>query len=130
MFYIDYYVDVLNYENPNTKFLNKVENAIKNSIYPMNHLNFNPILLKTHNGLVLDNIEEKEAYLYERNDVFTYESNGNGVYTVYYFWLNNNQKYYESTDKRVQDIISNIGGIYQVINLIAVITNKMYNKYI
>ena len=39
LFYIDYNVDVLNYKNPNTKFLNRVENAIKNSIYPMDHLN-------------------------------------------------------------------------------------------
>ena len=130
MFYIDYYVDVLNYKNPNTKFLNRVENAIKNSFYPMNNLNFNPVLLKTHNGLILDNIEEEEAYLYERNDVFTYESNGNGIYTVYYFWLNNNQKYYERTYKRIQDVISNIGGINQAITLIAFIINKLYNNYI
>ena len=130
MFYIDYYVDVLNYKNPNTKFLNRVENAIKNSIYPMNNLNFNPVLLKTHNGLVLDNIEEEEAYIYERNDVFTYESKGNGIYTVYYFWLSNNQKYYERIYKRIQDVISNIGGINQAITLIAFIINKLYNNYI
>ena len=130
LFYVDYYVDVLNYQSPNTKYLNRVENVIKPNNYPMNNLNFNPVLLKTHNGLVLDNIEEEEAYLYERNDVFTYESNGNGIYTVYYFWLNNNQKYYERTYKRIQDVISNIGGISQAITLIAVIINKLYNKYI
>ena len=130
MFYIDHYVDVLNYENPNTKFLNRVENAIKNNIYPMNHLNFNPVLLKTHNGIVLDNIEEEEAYIYERNDVFTYESNDNGIYTVYYFWLSNNQKYYERAYKRIQEIISNIGGINQAITLIAYFINKLYNNYI
>jgi len=130
LFYVDYYVDVLNYQSPNTKYLNRVENVIKPNNYPMNNLNFNPVLLKTHNGLVLDNIEEEEAYLYERNDVFTYESNGNGIYTVYYFWLNNNQKYYERTYKRIQDVISNIGGISQAITLIAFIINKLYNKYI
>ena len=130
MFYIDYYVDVLNYKNPNTKFLNRVENAIKNSIYPMNNLNFNPVLVKTHNGLVLDNVEEEEAYIYERNDVFTYDSKDNGIYTVYYFWLSNNQKYYERTYKRIQDVISNIGGINQAITLIAFIINKLYNNYI
>ena len=130
MFYIDYYVDVLNYKNPNTKFLNRVENVIKPNNYPMNNLNFNPVLLKTHNGLILDNIEEEEAYLYERNDVFTYESNGNGIYTVYYFWLSNNQKYYERTYKRIQDVISNIGGINQDITLFAIIINKLYNNYI
>ena len=130
MIYIDYYVDVLNYKNPNTKFLNRIENVIKPNNYSMNNLNFNPILLKTHNGFILDNIEEEEAYLYERNDVFTYESNGNGIYSVYYFWLSNNQKYYERAYKRIQDAISNIGGIIQAITLFAIIINKLYNNYI
>jgi len=130
MFYIDYYVDVLNYKNPNTKFLNRVENNINFENYPINNLNFDPVLLKTHNGLILDNIKEEEAYLYERNDVFTYESNGNWVYTVYYFWLSNNQKYYERKYKRIQDVISNIGGINQAITVIAFIINKIYNNYI
>jgi len=130
MFYADYYVDVLNYKNPNTKFLNRVENYINFENYPMNNLNFNPVYLKTHNGLVLDNIEEEEAYLYERNDVLTYQSNGVEIYTIYCFWLNNNQKYYERTYKRIQDVISNIGGINQAITFIAVIINKLYNNFI
>ena len=130
MFYIDYYVDVLNYKNPNTKFLNRVENTIKDSIYPNNNLNFNPVLLKSDNGLILDNIKEEEAYIYERNDVFTYESNGNGIYTIYNFWLSNNQRYYERKYKRIQDVISSIGGINQAITLIAVFINKLYNNYI
>ena len=130
MFYVDYYVDVLNYKNPNTKFLNRVENAINFGNYPMNNLNFNPVLLKTHNGLVLDHIEEKEAYIYERNDVLTYQSNGIEIYTIYCFFLSNNQKYYERTYKRIQDVISNIGGINQAITIIAIIINKLYNNYI
>ena len=130
MFYIDYYVDVLNYTNPNIKFLNRVENTIKDSIYPNNNLNFNPVLLKSDDGLVLDNIKEEEAYIYERNNEFTYESNGNGIYAVYNFWLSNNQKYYERKYKRIQDVISSIGGINQAITLIAIFINKLYNNYI
>ena len=130
MFYADYYVDVLNYTNPNTNFLNRVENVINFENYPINNLNFDPVLLKTHNGLVLDHIEEEKTYIYERNDVLTYQSNGNDIYTVYYFWLSNNQKYYERTYKRIQDLISNIGGINQAITIIAIIINKLYNNYI
>jgi len=130
MFYVDYYVDVLNYKNPNNKFLNRVENVINFENYPMNNLNFNPVLLKTHNGLVLDNIEEKEAYLYERNDVLTFQSNGIEIYSVYCFFLSNNLKFYERKYKRIQDVISNIGGINQAITVIAFIINKLYNKFI
>ena len=131
LFYVDHYVDVLNYKNPNTKFFNRVENVINFDNYPMNNLNFDPVLLKTHNGLVLDHIEEEEAYLYVRNDVLTYQSsNDTDIYTVYYFWLSNNLKYYERTYKRIQDVISNIGGINQAITIIAIIINKLYNNYI
>ena len=38
--------------------------------------------------------------------------------------------YYERTYKRVQDIISSIGGLYQVINIIAFYINYYYNNYI
>ena len=39
------------------------------------------------------------------------------------FFLSNNQKYYERSYKRIQDIISNIGGINQAITIIAIIIN-------
>ena len=38
--------------------------------------------------------------------------------------------YNERTYKRIQDVISSIGGIYQVTIVIASIINRLYNKYI
>ena len=130
LYYIDHYVDVLNYDNPNTKFINRIENSIQLRNYPVNHLNFDPSLVRTHNGLIFDNIKNEEAYIYERNDVFTYETGDSYIYTVYYFWLSNNQKYYERSYKRIQDVISNIGGINQAITLFVFILNKLYNNFI
>jgi hypothetical protein len=130
LYYIDHYVDVLNYDNPNTKFINRIENSIQLNNYPVNHLNFDPSLVKTHNGLIFDNIKYEKTYIYERNDVFTYETGNSYVYTVYYFWLSNNEKYYERSYKRIQEVISNIGGINQVITTFAFILNKLYNNFI
>ena len=130
LYYIDHYVDVLNYDNPNTKFINRIENSIQLKNYPVNHLNFDPSLVRTHNGLIFDNIKNEEAYIYERNDVFTYETGDSYIYTVYYFWLSNNQKYYERSYKRIQEVISNIGGINQAITLFVFILNKLYNNFI
>ena len=110
--------------------MNRVENAINYENYPMNNLNFNPVLLKTDNGLILDHIVEDEAYIYERNDVLTYQTGESDIYTVYYFWLSNNQRYYERRYKRLQDLISSIGGINQAITFIAIFINKLYNNYI
>ena len=130
LYYIDYYVDPLNYKSPNTKFFNIIENSIQKSSYPMNHLNFQSALIKTHNGLIFDHIEEDKAYIYERNDVFTFSNNDTGIHTIYYFWLKNSEHYYERNYKRIQDLISDIGGINQFITFVAFYINYLYNKYI
>ena len=128
-FYIDYYIDALNYETPLTKFFYRIENTFQINSYPINHLNFYPSSIKTHNGLIFDNIVEKFSYSYERNDVFTY-NNDNDTYTVYYLWLNNRMNIYERRYKRIQELISNIGGIYQFITFVSIYLNSFYNNYV
>ena len=130
VFYIDNYIDVLNYKNPVIKFFNKVENGLKLNKYTMNNLNFNPINVKTHNGLILDNIEIEKSYGYERNDVYTFDNGESNLLSLYYFWLKNNMNYYERSYKRIQDIISEIGGIYQFVIIVSTFINSFYNKYI
>jgi hypothetical protein len=49
---------------------------------------------------------------------------------VYNFILKNMQEYYERTYKRIQDVISSIGGINQVITIFAIYLNSFYNNYI
>ena len=44
--------------------------------------------------------------------------------------MSNNQKYYERSYKRIQEVISNIGGINQAITLFVFILNKLYNNFI
>ena len=38
--------------------------------------------------------------------------------------------YYERSYKRIQDIISNIGGIYKFITIVAIYINTLYSNYI
>ena len=130
MYLIDHYIDVLNYKSPSTKFFITVENNIKEGIYPINHLNFNPSFIKTNKGLVFDEIIENSTYSYERNDVFTYDDATNKIYTIYCFWLGNRIDYYERTYKTLQDIISSIGGFYQFIVFSAVLINRFYNSFV
>ena len=130
LYYIDNYIDVLNYTNPHRKFFYRVENSLQLNMYPINHLNFNPIFVETNDGLVFDNKKEILTYTYERNDAFVEDVNGTDVYTAYYLWLNNRRNYYKRNYKRIQDIISDIGGISQFISVIAIFINRLYNSYI
>jgi len=129
-YYIDNYVDVIDYKNPITKFFNIIENAMQLDYYFMNHLNFNPTLIKTHNGLVFDNVKKELGYAYERNDVLTYSNDNKDILTVYCLWLKNRMNYYERTYKTLQEVFSSIGGIYQVIIIVAININRFYNNYI
>ena len=129
-YYIDNYVDVLNYQNPITKFFNIIENAMQLDHYFMNHLNFNPTLIKTHNGLVFDNVLEELGYSFERSDVLTYANDNEDILIVYCLWLKNRMNYYERTYKTLQEVFSSIGGIYQVIIIVAININRFYNNYI
>ena len=129
LYYIDNYIDVLNYTNPHRKFFYRVENSLQLNMYPINHLNFNPIFVETNDGLVFDNKKEILTYTYERNDAFVEDVNGTDVYTAYYLWLNNRRNYYKRNYKRIQDIISSIGGVYQIITILSIYINKLYNNY-
>jgi hypothetical protein len=130
LYYIDHYVDALNYKNPNTKFFNIIENSIQKSSYPVNHLNFESSFIKTYNGLISDHHVEDRAYIYERNDVFTFSNNDTGIHTIYYFWLKNRENYYQRNYKRIQDLISDIGGINHFITFVAFYINYLFNNYI
>ena len=130
LYYIDHYIDIMNYENPTTKFFYNVETGLHISDYTVNHMNFNPTLIKTYDGLVFDKSIQELSYSFERNDVYTYPNGDSEIYMAYYFWLKNRENYYERNYKRIQDVISSIGGIYQVTIVIASILNHLYNKYI
>ena len=130
-YFINNYINILNYDNPNTHFFYRIESPFSSSQYTVNDINIAPALVKTHNGLIFDNIKEETSYIFDRNDVYIRDSNdGTNLYMVYGFFLKNIQEYYERTYKRIQDVISSIGGIIQAITLIAICINSFYNNYI
>ena len=49
---------------------------------------------------------------------------------AYCLWLNNRINYYERTYKKIQDFLSEIGGVTQSIMAIAIFINNFINKYI
>ena len=129
-YFIDQYTDIANYKNPNKKFFYRIENIISKESYTVNHLNFNPSSIKTHNGLIFDNIIEEFSYIYERNDPYVYSSDSSNVYMAYCFWLKNRLLSYERFYKRIQDIISIIGGVFEFISFVSIVLNYLYSKFI
>ena len=130
LYFVNHYIDVSNYENPTIKFIYFVEGALVQNSYSNNNLNIHPTVVKTHNGLIFDNIEEEYGYLLERNDVVNSKVENNECFASYTIWLKNIMNYNTRTYKRVQDVISSIGGIYQFIMVVSVFINSLFNNYI
>ena len=130
LYFLNNYINILNYENPKNKFFYRIESILNIGQYSINDLNFNPSYIRTHNGLILDNIEEDVSYVFDRNDVYISNDNGIDLYMCYMFFLKNIINYYERSYKRVQDVISSIGGINQAITVIAITLNSLYNNFV
>ena len=129
MNFINQDVDVLDYKEPNKKYIYNVENVIDQDNYSINHINLNPVLITTHDGIILDRAREEMTYTFERNDEFTYNEAKTSIYCIYNLWLKNRMQCFDRTYKKLQDVISDIGGVAQCITYVAVFLNCFFNKY-
>jgi len=134
---IDHYADMLNYEMPFTKYFYEVTSAITNGVYIINHLNFNPANMLTHNGIFFDNQVQERSYFFTQNEKHTVDQSTikkdqsiNGCLIGIYFWMQNTLQYYERNYDRLQDVLSDIGGISSIVVTIAYFINLLVNNYI
>ena len=121
--FIDRYIDINNYKNPTGNYAFKLENKLDKDNYSVNHMNFNPSMIKSNNGIVLDEEEIQSSYIYDRTDVFTYQKKAN-IYMGYTFYINNRLNYYERKYTSLQDVLSNIGGVLNIIIFIMTFINN------
>ena len=50
-----------------------------------NNLNFNPIITKTHNGIILDNLVEDKSYSFHQNEKITMNPQNTNVIVAFFF---------------------------------------------
>ena len=126
--FIDEYIDLQKYKNPIIKYFYKIENKIEKGIMALNYLNFSPSLLKTNEGVLIYKTKEENPYSFNRNELYSLYNN-DGFYMIYYLLLNNRLNYCERNYNRLQDLISDIGGTYQVMMTLFILINKLFNYY-
>ena len=123
-------IDVLDYNEPNKKYIYRIENLIDKDNYSVNNINLNPVLVNTHDNIVVKNSKEKMYYSFERNDEFTYNEPNTSIYCIYNLWLKNRMQCFDRTYKKFQDVISDIGGIAQAVTFVTAILNCIFNDYV
>ena len=148
---IDHYADVLNYKKPFTKYLYSLQSGIFLGSICQNHISFNPAIMNTHNGIFMDNVVQETSYFYDQNEkatvldevkneagelIMTTDKNGNivpkttGMIICFYFWMQNRMQYYERIYQRLQDVLGDIGGLGNIILMLAELINFLVCHYI
>ena len=134
---IDQYADILNYDMPFTKYFYLVTSLITNGVYIINHLNFNPANVLTHNGFFFDNQVQEHSYYFTQNEKHTIDQSVlaegqsiNGCLIGIYLWMQNTLQYYERNYDRIQDTLSSIGGISRVVLSVSSIINLLVHNFI
>ena len=107
-----------------------VGNVLFNDYYSVNHLNSNPSMIRTYNGLIYDKFNEEYAPIFEKHEVYQFGKEKTNIYSIFAIWLKNKLYKNERSYKKLQDVISSIGGIYQSITIITAYINAIYNKFI
>ena len=108
----------------------RYESAFEKDRYQKNMLYFAPSSVKTNDGLLYDNIHDNKALIFEKNDIITENKNNFDIYMGYRFNLLNMGYCYERNYEKVQDLLSSIGGVFNVIKIVFYYINITVSDYI
>ena len=128
---LDQYADILNYKNPLVKYLTTVISGGPNEgeSASLNNLNFNPIIVKTHSGIIFEKIIEEKGFVFIQNDKMMMDSRNKNIIFAFYFFMQNNIMYNERHYKKFPDLFSELGGLGSFILLVASFINFVVTQY-
>ena len=126
---LNFNVDIKNYKKPLIYSFISITTGYAPNNFAANHLNFQPLKIKSHNGLIFDSLKEEKQYKFEVNEKQIWESNF-GIIGTFYFWMQHNLILYERNYKRIQNILADFGGITKAINLFSSFLNWAFSNFI
>lgn len=130
LYFKDNYINILNYNNPISNYFNLIENLMNFDKYSINNLNFIHSSIQTDVGIFHDNIIENISYSFDRNEEQLKDRKNFDAFLGYRFLMNNLGFFYERDYKKIQDCLSNLGGVYNAVNIVFFMINLIINKYI
>ena len=129
-YFLNNYVNISSYKNPVNSFIYRLDTPFYLDHYTANYLHINPSKVLTNDGIVFDNVREEETYMYERDDAYVIDKENENLYVIYGFILKNIINIYERNYSKIHEIISDIGGVFEILLVIASFINSLYNDYI
>ena len=129
-YFLNNYVNISSYKNPVHNFFYRIESPFYLSHYTSNYININPSKVITDDGIIFNNDREEETYMYERNDAYVIDKENDNLYAIYGFVLKNIMNIYERNYSKFHEIIADIGGVFEILLVIASFINSLYNDYV
>ena len=131
LYFLDHYINNSDYINPIKQYFSRLETPYESEQYTIHNIKFNPSFIKTDHGMIIEKTKEELSYAYDRNEEYIKDKGINDdIYIGYSFFFKNVMIEFERKYKRIQDIISEIGGFYKFAQLVAFYLNYLYNTYI
>ena len=131
LYFLNHYINNSDYKSPYKPYFSRLETPFDLGHYTVHNMKFNPSLIKTDHGIIIEQIKEELSYAYDRNEELIKEKGANDdIYICYSLIFKNVMIESERKYKRIQNIISEIGGFYKFAQLFALYLNYFYNSYI
>ena len=130
IYFIDHSIDVENYKNPIIYSIHRITSEINANSFVLNHLNFHPVVIRTNDGLFMDNIKNRFSYNFDYNEKITHSIKDYQFLGSFNFWMQNTIDTYDRAYKKIQDIAGGVDGIIQIVLIIVkFINNFLINNY-
>ena len=127
---LDHQVDLTNYNRPIQSYFMGISSfLLHNNGYEVNTINFNPLLIKSSENLMNDEVIEKNTVIIDSTQTTIISSNDK-ILLKYLFCIQNYKQIYERKYTDLFDAFSSIGGIVQFCYYVFYIINYFYNDFI
>ncbi len=126
--FLESYIDVQNYNEPIQKVFHRVTNEFNEKVFTLNHLNFSPIIVNTHSGIIFDTLTTRYSYNFNYNQRLVSDINENYIFGTFNFWMENNLNVYERSYSKVQDIAGGVDGIVEITMIVFGFINVLFSE--
>ena len=133
--FLEHNILLEDYKNPNININHKIKNLYNLGVgYTTNHINLNPIILKTCDAYFFENEKLINSYKFHLNEkittLFSEEENPNyNILAEFNFYMNNQEDIFIRSYKKIEDILGSITGTPKIILLISEGMNILIFNY-
>lgn len=127
---LDPYVDVKNFHKPFVNYINSYEIGIMQNAVMTSYGYFNPSMIKTFTGLLVDSFNYKYSYSFSQEVRSAFETNKyeNNI-AMFFFYMYNHIDSYERKYMQFVDMLAIVSGIFKFSSAFFLIVNQVICKY-